>query len=101
MSCKYKTDSMLLLEQEGPAGAKGHSIFEACVLLVPRVMAVVLISWVSMSVVFCLALVRAAARRYVQEGNSETATATPGRTPSAVHHNGPKQAHPPQLSPAL
>lgn len=33
------------------------------------VMAVVLISWVSMSLVFCLALVRAAARRCVQTTN--------------------------------
>lgn len=33
-------------------------------------MAFVLISWVSMSVLFCLALVRAAARRHVPNGNS-------------------------------
>jgi hypothetical protein len=50
--------------------------FKARCLLVKSAMAVVIFSWVSISVVFCLALVRAAARRPVISGCSLAVGAT-------------------------
>ncbi len=64
-------------------------------------MAVVLISWVSMSVVFCLALVRAAARRYSRDARSKTSTIVAGPTPAIVHHKTLKEAPAAQFSAAM
>ncbi|HLH54290.1 MAG TPA: hypothetical protein VKY92_11815 [Verrucomicrobiae bacterium] len=60
-----------------------RAIYPGTGFAIPLRMAIVLISWVSMSMFFCLALVRAAARRYLLGTTpAETETLTPQPAPA-------------------